>query len=550
MRYLTILLLASSLPLTTQDSPTIKVTKRMLQVNMVDRDKKGPVADLKKEDFTLLEHGKPRDIAAFSIASNATSQLQNVPKLPPNVFSNMIDRSATASNNITVVLLDGLNTPITDQAYARQQVIKFLDSLQREDRISLYVLGSSLKVLHDFTSDYDSLRASIARSKGVNMGHLDASTPDESNSGSDALDEFLNSANQKIADFYTIDRVRRTTQAMELIARHVSSIPGRKNLIWVSGSFPFSIGMDSIGGTNEHRTFNEEIGHATRRLNESNIAVYPVDARGLVVGPRQPSAAVRGLPPQRTNLRSIFPVPVTGLDTMEELASRTGGRAFYNTNDIKGAIHKAMEDAEVTYTLGFYPASGELDGKFHDLKVKVARSGVDVRHRKGYLAIDAPVRTDKQMLDEMRVTALAPLDLTELAVSSRLDVVNDPKPGTLRLTMLLDAHDFTLEKQNGKWTGKGTLMLVQLGLDQKILFAYNEPFDMQLTDENYAKVLKQGILITKQMEPAKGVQQIRVVYLDRVSSKIGSLRIPVNATTTAPPATPTPAPATPDAAKR
>jgi len=501
----------------------------MVQVNVIVRDKRGPVSDLKKEDFSLFEQGKPRTIASFSMTANSTSPAPSgATKIPPNIFSNQMDRAATASNNVTVVLLDGLNTALTDQAYARKAVIQFLDSLHREDRIALYVLGGRLRVLHDFTSDFDQLRAALARAKGENLGHLDASNPELSETGNDAIDDFLNSANQKISDFYTVDRVRRTTEALEAIARHVSSVPGRKNLVWVSSSFPFSIGLDGpMGGTNEQRTFNEEIQRATRRLNAANLAVYPVDARGLVAAPLSMTAAApgRSIRPGAAPKPSFRP---SGLDTMEEMAARTGGKAFYNTNDIRGAIQKAVEDAEVTYTLGFYPSSDDLDGKFHDLKVKVARSGIDVRHRKGYLAVDAPVPNDKQQLDDLKVAAVSPLDLTEIAVSTRLDLINEPKPGTLHITFLIDSHDLQIEKVGDKWTGAAQLMIVQVGAEQKILANYGESFKINLDEDHYKAIMQKGLIIAKRVEPAKDVKQIRVLFQDKTTGKIGSLRMPVS----------------------
>src|SRR4051812_39646284 len=99
MRLAIAIALIAALPLTPQESPTIHVTTRMVQVNVIVRDKKGPVADLKKEDFTLFEQGKPRTIASFSVASSsATPPPQNAPKLPPNIFSNQLDRSAAVTN--------------------------------------------------------------------------------------------------------------------------------------------------------------------------------------------------------------------------------------------------------------------------------------------------------------------------------------------------------------------------------------------------------------------------------------------------------------------
>ena len=122
----------------------------------------------------------------------------------------------------------------------------------------------------------------------------------------------------------------------------------------------------------DRETFKDQIDAAARALNDANVAVYPVDARGLNPPPK-------GAPPQGD------------FDTMNEIADRTGGRAFYNTNDIAGSVREAIDDSRVTYVLGYYPDHGEWNGKFREIKIKVNRPGVEVRYRRGYFAVtDAP----------------------------------------------------------------------------------------------------------------------------------------------------------------
>jgi VWFA-related protein len=137
-----------------------------------------------------------------------------------------------------------------------------------------------------------------------------------------------------------------TMVALLAIADHAAGIPGRKNLVWLTASLP------STGPA------------IARLLNQANIAIYPVDARGLVAS-------------FNPHFRPI------GLDVMQELADETGGRAFYNNNDISGAIRKAVDDSDVSYTLGFYLNSGSLDGQFHELKIRVDRPGLEVRYPSG-----------------------------------------------------------------------------------------------------------------------------------------------------------------------
>ncbi len=212
---------------------------------------------------------------------------------------------------------------------------------------------------------------------------------------------------------------------------------------------------------------------------------------------------------------------------MREMAARTGGRAFFNTNDLSGAIRKAIEDAEVTYTLGFYPSSEELDGKFHELKVKVDRSGLDVRHRKGYMAIDAPQRSQKGMLDDLRWAIASPLDVTDIAVSARTDIVDNPRPGSLAVTVLIDSADLQLSKEGDRWVGKGEIQFVQLGPDRKLLSALVNTYEMHLTAATCKALMQNGPRVTKTLEPEAGLDQVRVVYLDHRSGKIGTLRVPV-----------------------
>src|SRR5258708_29130585 len=124
-----LLLLFTSLIAQDQNQPTIRVTTRLVQVNVVVHDKKGePLSDLKKEDFTILDKGKEQKVAVFAVDSIDTPP-KAWPALPPNIFSNRVQRVDTPTST-TVILFDGLNTRFQDQAYSRQQIVKFLGGIQ------------------------------------------------------------------------------------------------------------------------------------------------------------------------------------------------------------------------------------------------------------------------------------------------------------------------------------------------------------------------------------------------------------------------------------
>jgi VWFA-related protein len=105
----------------TPEQPLIRVTTRLVEVNAIVRDRNGPVKDLTKDDFTLFEKGKEQKISFFSVSSVRATQKPAEP-LPPNVFTNRPERRVEMPTNVTVVMLDGINTQIRDQAYAQAEV--------------------------------------------------------------------------------------------------------------------------------------------------------------------------------------------------------------------------------------------------------------------------------------------------------------------------------------------------------------------------------------------------------------------------------------------
>jgi VWFA-related protein len=517
-----------------QNQPTIRVTTRLVQVNVVVHDKKGePVSDLKKEDFTILEKGKEQKVAVF-VVDSVDAPHKAWPALPPNIFSNRV-QSAETPTSITVILFDGLNTRFMDQAYARKQIVKFLSEIQPHDRVALYLLGSNLHILHDFTNNSDHLAKALAKYRGRIAGELDAADPaPREPTGDDVLDQFLSNSDQAISDFYNVNKAQSTLDAMEAIAHHLASLPGRKNLVWVSSGFPFTLGLEpedfSMNNpSREHRTFSEETTRVARAMNDANIAIYPVDARGLMPNPSMSaSMPSQGLRRAAQPPKAFFP---PNLDTMQILADRTGGRAFFNTNDLTGAVRNAVNDARVTYTLGFYLDGDEWDGKFHEVKVKVARSGVEVRYRKGFVAFAAQTPNAKEIKAEIQNAITTPLDGTGIGVNARTDPVDKPKPGSLQIVGQIDQTNIVLQQQNDRWVGALELAWVQVAADGKLLNVETQTLSMNLKKERYDDIQKRGLLFNRVIQPIENASHLRLIVVDHATGNVGSLRIPLKVET-------------------
>jgi VWFA-related protein len=522
-------------------TPVFRSGAHLVQVNVVVHDSHGqPVDDLKKEDFSITEQGKPQQISFFTIAS-ADKPVGPAAPLPPHIFSNVLSENRDVPTSVTVVLLDLLNTSWTDQLYARKGLLKFFEQLQPQDRIAIFSLGHhSLTLLHDYTSDSASLVARLQKATGEIPTALDASTVNEEAQselqrlGLDAVAD----ANHREADFFTSGRVINTLSTLEAIAQHLAGVPGRKNLIWLSGGFPLTIGFDSvpsIGSTRDQRTFTHEMDAAIRALNNAGIAVYPVDARGLMVLPGF-DASVRGAPPVRPTAGPPKSAAITAnQDSMKELASRTGGRAAYNTNDLTRAIRRAVDDSRVTYTLGYYSTDETQDGKFREVRVKVDRPHLDVRYRKGYFALRPADDTAKARKDEIRGAVWSPLEATALAVSARADLIDQPTPNTINLFVQINPAAVGFKREGDRMKAEIDIVYVQKDDHGRLLGnGISDDISLALTDATYAKAARDGLVRQHQIPRQPGATNMRIVVRDVATGAVGTLTIPFNRITDQP----------------
>jgi len=516
-----------------QPTPVFRAATHLVQVNVVVHDSHArPVDDLKKEDFSITEQGKAQPISFFTMTSADRSAAPSAP-LPPHVFSNVLSENREVPTSVTVVLLDLLNTSWTDQLYARKGLLKFFEQIQPQDRVALFALGRhSLTLLHDYTTDSASLIARLQKATGEIPSELDASTVNANAQselqrlGLDALAD----ANQREADFFTSGRIVNTLTTLEAIAQHLSGVPGRKNLIWLSGGFPLTIGFDelpAIGSTRDQRTFTREMDSAVRALNNSGIAVYPVDARGLMVLPGF-DASVRGTPRVGRSSGPPKSVAITAnQDSMKELASRTGGRAAYNTNDLTRAIRQAIDDSRVTYTLGYYATNETQDGKFREIRVKVDRPHLEIRYRKGYFALKPADQTGAARKEEIRGAVWSPLESTALAVNARADLIDDPAPNTINLFVQINPATVGFQKQGDRWKAEIDIVYVQKDDHGRLLGnGVADNLSLALTDATYALSARDGLIRQQRIPRQPNATQMRIVVRDVGTGSVGSVTIP------------------------
>ena len=513
--------------------PPLRVTTRIVQVNVIAQDGSGsPVTGLTKDDFTLYELGQEQQIAFFSQEDSTTTAVTTSAAAPPsNTFSNRFTEKPGAPTSVTVILLDGLNTRSVDMANARKQVAGFLSQIQPQDRVALYSLSSNLTILHDFTQDASALLLALEHSKNSANFRAGATVPDTADPGSADFDSAVGeagapiSAETRIAQFYMDDSVERTALALKIIADHLLGLPGRKNLIWVSGSFP----IDIIGGElpTDHVSYAAQIEDAARSLNNANVAIYPVDARGLIT----PSLGFSTDTVRRNGARGApgGQSPASGnFDTMNSLADRTGGRAFFNSNDIQGAVRRAIDDSRVTYVLGYYPSNTNWDGKFRELKVQVKKSGVHLRFRRGYYALADPSSTPQQNEQLMADAAWSPLEATQLGLTVQVQPMEAAGAHQLKALARVKMRELRFEQSGDKWTDKLEVEWVLVGNTGRSLGTITKTLPLSYPQATYEAASGKDVAFTEVMKIMDTAVELRLVMRDTGSGNIGSVDIPLS----------------------
>jgi VWFA-related protein len=278
--------------------------------------------------------------------------------------------------------------------------------------MAVYLLGNKLTLVQDFTSDPEVLKKAIAGVKRQGSKLLDnaagTTRMDDMPAGSvmvatmmdvphikNQLERFHDQQMAAQAD----SRVPLTLDALNSLGRYLAGYPGRKNLVWVSETFPFSIVLDKITSQN-NRDFSREVAATGSLLSNAQIAIYPVDAKALggnsdfsvgkdpnpIGNPATISTTLNDEAGKVMNREAED--RMASRSTMNDLAEKTGGKAYYNTNNIENAVRRSIEDGSTYYTLGYYPENKTWDGKFRRITLKVARPGVKLHYRAGYYAVE------------------------------------------------------------------------------------------------------------------------------------------------------------------
>lgn len=513
----------------------------LVQVPTVVADKSGDhVHNLSRGDFKIFENGKEQRIAIFEEVNTRSSHPAQA-KNPPNTFSNFtLERQPFA---ITVIALDTINTPFLDQTVGRKQLIKYLaDNLESGRVFGLVVIGrKGLQVISGLNSDPASIVAALRKVSGEMStmeafgtdGKVTAASGDgasELTGGTPAdpvarMQQFIQSADAMQGGYQQTRAVEDTLKAFLAIAWSLSGVPGRKSLVWATGSFPFTLDSpSSLPGGNLSVLYERTM----EALNDAQVSVYPVDVRGLVstspAGDATYSGDLSG-PGFADAAGGRSWLQTSSVQSLENFAEMTGGRAFFNNNDLSTGFKRAADDSSSYYLLGYYVDNLNTKPGWRKLQVQVTRKDAEVHARTGFLVTNATIDPELTHKEDLAFALSSPFDSTGLDVTVRWQGISaDGDKKKVGFAVHLPASGVINERDKNRFDIDFIAQATKVGTP---VGNAGQTIKGTVPAASMDKIRADGILYQNALELPAGNYQVRFVVRDNLSGRIGSVSAPL-----------------------
>ena len=444
---------------------------RLVTLSVAVEAGKARAPELTQDDLQVFDNGKQQRITVFRKANGATGEAE--PKLAPGEVSN---RSA-AIPHVTVIVFDVLNARMTQQGYARGEIIDALKKVDSADYLYFYLLteqGLMPVVGLPEAGEGPPPRMATAWTKTIQP----------------RLDQAMNAAYRMKPAMYTDERVMGTFSTMKMLAERLGAVAGRKNIVWITHGVPVDFEEPGLDPEGEMRLLG-----AT--LDEAGVAMYPVDMNGN--GEIGASA-----------------------ETLGEIAAMTGGRVYLDT-EIAKAVTQAMADTASSYVVGYVPPPENWNGKLHKIKLKCSLKGVRLLAKSEYIAEPAATRGGARQQAALRAATLSPFDASEIGLIASMKPVVDA-PGTVEVTLRVRAQDVKLLPVGDEWAGSLVVIYAVLEEGAEPRATDPQPMDMHLSAAERDKTMQSGFVVKRGLEFG-GAGKIRAIVYDNYSNQVGSVTL-------------------------
>jgi VWFA-related protein len=548
--------------------PTLNVdTKAVILEVVATKGEDEAVRGLHQGDFQVMEDGVPQSVTFFEEHTGARVRPIETSYLPDNVFTNV--SAVPAGDVVNVLLVDSLNTLREDQSMLRDHLVAYLKTMRPGTPMAIFALESKLRLVQGFTGDSATLLAALEdkttgvlvkatpvsrtsqetayerQNLDVMKGMVPTSQPIEVMQNAGAIGG-SRQAQEERGGYQSEERIAMTAGALQVLARYLANVPGRKNLIWFASSFPGGLFPDSKGKD------SLKAGAETRQLKDtadllalSQVAIYPVAARGVET--QTWNEAQSGVRLSNSESQREDNSHMANFAAMSALASETGGEVIVGTNDMNKALSRAIQNGSHYYTLSYTPSNKDFDGKFRRIEVKLAGNQYGLAYRRGYYAFDSMAAKAPQEADPLRPLLQRGLpSATQVVYDVRVlplnpqPAENAPRAGAnAKLSGAVTRYsvDFLIRWSDegreltpqGTHAGKVRVELIAFDRDGKALNWAGGTLNLDLKDAAYAAIQRSGVPAHMQIDVPKGDAYLATGVYDWTSNKAGTLEIPLTA---------------------
>jgi VWFA-related protein len=534
-------------PISVEDEDVVKISTTLIQIDATVTDKNGKIiTDLKPEDFEVYENGERQDITNFSFVAGSEpvqtpvvskrTEKNSVPVPPVSLRPEQVRRTIA-------LVVDDLGLSFESVYQVRRALRKFVDEqMQPNDLVAIIRTGGGAGALQQFTSNRQQLYAAIEAVKWNSLGRggigafapLEATPLEQSKAAgnSSVSEEDLEEEQKQLkgfSDFREDIFSVGTLGAINFIVKGMGDLPGRKSIMLFSDGFAIC----SPENPDRCARIVDSVRQLTDLSNRAAVSIYTFDARGLLTTGLTPADNTSGVSAERVqNLNSSRSAEIFDKqDGLAYLAEETGGRSFFNNNDINRGLDKALEDQNGYYLIGYQPDGETFDAKtrrFNRLEIKVARKGANVRYRSGFFGItdDQIKKTPNQNNAQQIYTALtSPFAASGVALRLNTIFGNDKEQGSFVRSLLhVNAKDlkFTDEADGGK-KAVFDVLAMSFGENGAPVDQISKTYTMNVKGDAYEKLINDGFVYYFTLPVKKpGAYQYRVAIRDNASGRLGS----------------------------
>jgi VWFA-related protein len=517
---------------------TFKVEVNYVEVDAVVTDAQGNfVRDLTKDDFQVLEQGKPQTVSNFSLVDIPVQKfdppLYKTKPIEPDVRSNRTD----FNGRVFVIVLDDLNVSFQRTGRVRAAAKQFIERyLGANDIAAIVQTGGGRRSAQEFTSSRERLIAVVDRFAGQK----------EKSATLEKLDDYYRSGGMSTtgprdtAEHIRAYKARNTFTVLKNVADYMGGIRGRRKAVVL-----FSEGVDydiynpiANQYANDIRQYGQDaIAAATR----ANVSFYAVDPRGLLGIDDGLGAELSAFPLDPTlgiGMSELAREQQIAQDSLRTISSETGGFASINANDYQNNFARIIQDNSSYYVLGYYSTDTKRDGSFRTLNLRVKRPGLQVRARKGYVAPKGratppgtPPPAAIAASIAMRDALNSPIPATGLNISAfaapmagaTTGKAKTPGMATVLVVVELDGRALTFKEEGGLFANDVEVAIVATDDTGKVREGIKDNAKLQLRPETHKAVASNGVRMTRRLELPPGRYQLRIGARESFGGRVGSV---------------------------